>query len=55
MAYVNLTDQTITKLADAIGKAVARELAARLDEAPEVVQVPEKLGTSARVKKGRTK
>ena len=53
MAYVSLSDQTITKLANAIGKVVARELA--LDDAPEVVQVPEKPGTSALAKKGRTK
>ena len=49
--YVNLTDQTIDKLADAIGKAVARELT--LDEAPEVAQVPEKPGASTLTKKGR--
>ena len=54
MAYVSLSDQTITKLADAIGKVVARELAAIEDEAPEVVQVPEKPGTSALTKEGRT-
>ena len=59
MAYMNLTDETIRRLASAIGaevgKVLARELAAILDEAPEVVQVPEKPGTSALAKKGRTK
>ena len=54
MAYVSLSDQTITKLADAIGKVVARELAAILDDAPEVVRVPEKLGVAALTKSHTT-